>query len=1039
MHDDRSEVEARVAKIVRERIAPALHAPGVPLEVSAFMPEGEPVPLATAQQATYEPFEIGTAFGPPWSTTWFRMRGEVPADWSGRPVDAVVQFATGLITGFSTEALVFVDGVPVQGLHREHRRVPIGRPAKGGEVVDLLVETASNPDVVISQAPTPMGDRATAPQVPITALQRAELAPFHEDVWHLSLDVQVLTGLMISLPLDDGRRHQILRALERMVEALDPRDVGASAATARAELADVLARPANASAHRVSAIGHAHLDTAWLWPLRETHRKVARTFANAVQIMDEYPEYLFAGSQAQHYAWLRDDQPDLWARVKERVADGRFVPVGGMWVECDGNLPSGESIVRQLVHGKRFFADELGVEPTEVWIPDVFGYPASLPQIFRQAGCTRFVTQKMSWNDTNTFPHHTFDWEGVDGSRVRAHFPPTDTYNGTMLPAELIVGVRRFREHGRAERSLYPFGYGDGGGGPTREMLELARRQRDLESAPRVTIETPSAFFDRLEEEDPDPPVWVGELYLEKHRGTYTTQARTKAGNRRCEWLLREAELWTTAAALANGGAGRPSEELDALWKETLLHQFHDILPGSGIAWVHHDAEAAHARIAQAAERIAVERAAEVAAGLDAPLALANALTHDRAEVTTLSRRPPGGEPVQALADGGFAAFVEVPGLAVVPARPARPPGTVTAVCGPTTSPGVGRLENDLLRVEVDGDGLLTSVWDKVAEREVLRPGERGNVLRLHPDQPNEFDAWDISRRAYASATELTGAEVVRLVEPGPLVGSIRTVRAFGSSRVVQEYVLRAGSRRLDVVTEVDWHEEEMLLDVVFPVDVHAPRARYEIQFGSVERPTHRNTSWDWAQFEVCGHSWADLSEPDYGVAVLTDAKYGYEVAGAVMRITLLRAPRYPDPTADQGAHRFTYSLFPHQGDHRDGGVVAAAHALNAPLREVVPASGVEETPASARRVLAVDHPGVVVSAVKPADDDSGDVVVRCYEAWGQRAHARLAMERAITRAVTCDVLERPDGRGELALRAGAARLALRPFEIATVRLEVAS
>jgi alpha-mannosidase len=1029
VHDDRSLVEARIRTLMAERITPALHAPGVAFEVSAYAPAGEPVPFEEAAGAEYTPFAVGGRFGAPWSTTWFRLRGSVPGEWAGRAVDAVVEFSAGPLPGFSAEALVYRDGSPLQGLHREHRRIPVGRPAVGGEPVDLVVEAAANPDLVMSFAPTPMGDPATAPATELYVLTRAEIAPFNEEVWHLFLDLQVLTGLMVLLPLDDGRRAQIRRAVERALDELDPADVAGCAASARDLLRPLLEQPAYASAHRVSAIGHAHLDTAWLWPIRETRRKVTRTFANVVQLMDEYPEYRFGASQAQHYDWLRREQPDLYERVRDRVREGRIVPLGGMWVEADANLPAGESLARQFLYGKRFFADELGVEPREAWIPDVFGYPASLPQIFRQAGCPYFVTQKMSWNDTNRFPHHTFQWEGIDGTRVLTHFPPADTYNGSMLPHELVGGARKFLEHGRAELSLYPFGHGDGGGGPTREMLELARRQRDLESVPRVAIESPADFFDRVEREDPDPPVWVGELYFEKHRGTYTSQARTKAGNRRGEWLLREVELWATEAA--RWGASYPAAEIDALWCDLLLHQFHDILPGSGIAWVHHDAETAHARIAAEAERLVLDALGRVSAGFGGGHAVANALTHARAEVVAAEvETVPGDGPVQELADGRRAFYAAVPGLGVAPARALRAPDVVAG--------SERHLENGLLRVEIADDGTLASVVDKTEGREVLAPGEPGNLLVLHPDDPMEFDAWDVDRSAFDRSTPLRRAEVVRLVEAGPLVAAVRVVRAFGASRIVQEYVLRAGSKRLDIVTEIDWHEDEQLLAALFPVDVRASRARYEIQFGAVDRPTHRNTTWDWAQFEVCAHSWADLAEPGFGVALLNDAKYGHEVRGNVMRITLLRAARYPDPQADRGHHGFTYALLPHTAADGPTAVVEAAHALNLPVRVV--AVGPDEAAdgdhdADRAPLLEVEGRGIVVSAVKHAADGSGDLVVRVYEPIGARARAALRFGVPVASAHRCDLLERPER--DVAVGDRTVAVELRPFEIATIRIVV--
>jgi Alpha-mannosidase len=432
-------------------------------------------------------------------------------------------------------------------------------------------------------------------------------------VWELAQDFWTLSGLLAELPADLPRRAEVLRALERAVDAVDPDDVSGTAALGRAELAGVLASPAHASAHRIHAVGHAHIDTAWLWPVRETVRKVARTFASVLALMDEDPDFVFAASSAQQYAWLQEHYPGLFERVRARVSEGRFVPVGGMWVESDTNMPGGEALARQFVAGKRFFLDELDVEPREVWLPDSFGYSAALPQIIAAAGCRWFLTQKISWNETNEMPHHTFGWEGIDGTQVFTHFPPVDTYNAQLSGAELARAQRRYAEKGRANTSLVPFGWGDGGGGPTREMLAAAARTRDLEGSPTVRMTTPEAFFRAAQEEYPRPPVWSGELYLEFHRGTYTSQARTKRGNRRSEHLLREAELWAATAAV-RAGAPYPAEALARCWRTVLLQQFHDILPGTSIAWVHREAERAYAAVAAELEGI-IEGALAVLTG----------------------------------------------------------------------------------------------------------------------------------------------------------------------------------------------------------------------------------------------------------------------------------------------------------------------------------------------------------------------------------------------------------------------------------------
>ncbi|MFC0431587.1 glycoside hydrolase family 38 C-terminal domain-containing protein [Kutzneria buriramensis] len=997
MHDDRSLLDERLTRTVRQRIRPEVYGAAVPLRLEVWAAPGEPVPVAEALAAEYGPAQVGDAWGAPWATTWFRMSGTVPAEWAGRHVEAVVDLGfTHPGPGFQCEGLAYTpEGKPIKGLAPRSTHVPVGVSVAGGEDVLFYVEAAANPVIldVLPFQPTQLGLKETAGAEPIYHVVRAELAVFNRDVWDLLLDIEVLGSLKNELGDREPRRWEIQRQLDRALDQLDFEDVPGTAAAARAELAEVLARPAHASAHRITAAGHAHIDSAWLWPLRETVRKCARTFSNVTALMEDYPEFVFACSQAQQYAWMKEKHPDVWERVKAKVAGGQFVPVGGMWVESDTNMPGGEAMARQFVHGKRFFLDEFGIETQEVWLPDSFGYSAAMPQLVKLSGSRWFLTQKLSWNQINRFPHHSFYWEGIDGSQVFTHFPPVDTYNSDLLGADLARASRQFSEHGKATRSLVPFGYGDGGGGPTREMIETARRSADLEGSPRVAIEPPSAFFAAAEAEYTDAPVWSGELYLEKHRATYTTQARTKQGNRRSEHLLREAELWATAALL-EGGFEYPYEQLDRLWKTVLLHQFHDILPGSSIAWVHREAEARYAEVAAELEGI-ISGALSALAGSGEQTVVFNAAPHSRSGVPGLGA---------GAVDSGSEQPVTVDGLV---------------------------LDNGLLRVTVDEQGLITSVRDLVADREVLAPGAVGNLLQLHVDVPNQWDAWDVDPFYRNNVRDLVEADEVVAVDEGKDVGAIRIRRTFNRSTLTQVLRLRAGERRLDVETEVDWQETEKFLKVAFPVDVHADRSTSEIQFGHLHRPTHVNTSWDAAKFEICAHRWVHVAEPGYGVAVVNDSTYGHDITRrarseggttTTVRLSLLRAPRFPDPLTDQGLHKLNYSLVP-------GAAIADAvregYRINLPERQVSGAGSVAP-------VVTVDHPGVVVEAVKAADDRSGDIVVRLYEALGGRAKAVVTPSFAASGVRETDLLERTLADRELA--DNAVTVELRPFQVLTLR-----
>ncbi|HTD50695.1 MAG TPA: glycoside hydrolase family 38 C-terminal domain-containing protein, partial [Acidimicrobiia bacterium] len=761
---------------------------------------------------------------------------------------------------------------------------------------------------------------------------------------------------------------------------------------------------------------------------RETKRKCARTFANALRLMDDYPEYRFSASQAQQYQWMKDHYPPLYERLREQVDAGRFEPIGSMWVEADCNIPSGESLVRQIVHGKRFFMDEFEIETTDLWLPDVFGYSAALPQILQEAGISSFLTQKMSWNDVNRFPHSTFWWEGIDGTRILTHFPPADTYNGDMSVGELTKSERQFAQRTVSKHSLYPFGYGDGGGGPTRAMLESARRVADLDGVPRVELGTVASFWETLRGESPELPVWVGELYLEYHRGTYTTNGAIKRANRRNEQALRAAELWSVAAASMHGQwSAYPIDALDEAWKLLLLNQFHDIIPGSSIHWANDDCLRDHARISQATTDVIVAAQHAIVdridtAGMTHPLVVFNAASRARTELIEV---PNDGEPTLVSVTVPACGYTTID-------RDALPPDTAPAVTVSERS-----LENELLRVTWDDAGLLRSIFDKDNDREVLASGAPANVFQLHDDRPRDFDAWNVDVDYLDHRIDLTDIVSIAVVERVTQRGAVRFVREFGTSTITQTMRLAAGSRRLDFDTEIEWHERHKFLKVAFPVDVLASRATYEIQFGHLERPTHTNTSWDVARFEVCAHRWADLSEPGYGVALLNDCKYGYDVHGNVMRLSLLRGPGWPDPQTDQGRHHFSYALFPHAGDLRAGGVVAEAEAFNVPLVAVpvaahAPGAGTWPSTASALRA---DRPNVTVEAVKKADHERA-VVVRVSEAFGTRGRVRLATSLPVTSATRVDLLERD--LHTIACDAGVVELDLRPFELVTLKFTVA-
>ncbi|NKX56779.1 alpha-mannosidase [Arthrobacter mobilis] len=1017
MHQNAAQAEARIARFVVERLEPAVHSLSRPLTAGAWTGPHTPVPFAEAAVQSYEPFQAGRRWGAPWGTTWFRFSGAFPADGAGSWPDgwqpeALVDLGfTPALSGFQAEGLAYAaDGTVLKGISPLNRHLPL--TVRPGEPVTFYVEAAANPDIAngFSFAPTLLGDPATAGREPLYSFGGAWLVLREVEVWELLQDFRALASLMLALPPGLSRRAGILRALGQAVDRLDPEDIAGTAAAGQAELAAALAAPAHPSAHRIHAVGHSHIDSAWLWPVRETVRKVARTFANVLDLMDQDPGFVFAASAAQHYAWLKQHYPALFGRVKEKVAGGQFVPVGGMWVESDTNLPGGEALARQFIEGKQFFLEEFGVEPLEVWLPDSFGYSAALPQIALAAGSRWFLTQKLSWNDTNRFPHHTFAWEGIDGSRIFTHLPPVDSYSSDLSGTDLARAEQRYAEHGAANSSLVPFGWGDGGGGPTREMLAAARRTRNLEGSPTVRLSSPHAFFSQAEAEYPDPPVWSGELYLEFHRGTYTSQAGTKLGNRRCEHLLREAELWGATAAV-RGTAPYPYRALQDAWRTVLLQQFHDILPGSSIAWVHREAERNYQRLA-----------AELNQSIETSLR------------SLLGRG--GGS---ALANAGPYAQDGVPALGTAPAA-AGGAGPASGDGAGVTATGEGWiLSNRWLQVAVDGHGLLSSIVHRATGRELIPAGQRANVLQLFRDTPNQWDAWNLDAHYDASPTELRSAGAVDVGAGPPARASLRISRSFGASQVVQTVGLAADGPVLEIETTVDWHERQKLLKLAFPLDIHAERAASEIQFGHIFRPTHTNTSWDAARFETAGQRWVHVGEPGFGVAIVNDTVYGHDIrriggpaagGGAPftrVRQSLLRAALYPDPGADQGTHTFRTWLV---AGADIPGAVRAGYRLNLPLHRIDGVAG-----GSLEPLFTVDNPAVVIEAVKLAQDRSGDVVVRLYEAHGGRAAAQVTAGFDYAQVQATDLLERPVEEGWL--EAPAARTAvvrLRPFQLATLR-----
>ncbi|MBD2844108.1 alpha-mannosidase [Paenibacillus sp. IB182496] len=1036
------------------------------------------------ESGQWQAMELGDDWSGRDQYIWLAADVTVPAEWAERRIVGRFDFGTtggGTNSGF--ESLLYVDGEPYQGVDGNHREVFLA-PRTAGRLVELRFRLWSG-----------LGGYDIGAR-PEHRLRHASLAWLDEAVDDLYYTARAGIETVRVLQPHAPERGDVLQALDRALRLLDWAEPGspdfyASAAAAGASLRAALAAlPDKRAAVTVTCVGHTHIDVAWLWRLRHTREKAARSFATVLRLMEQYPDYLFLQTQPQLYAYLKQDYPQLYEQIKARIAEGRWEAGGAMWLEADCNLPSGESLVRQLLYGQRFLQEEFGVRCDYLWLPDVFGYSWALPQILRKSGIRVFMTTKISWNQYNRMPHDTFMWKGIDGSEILTHFITTPdpggqegsfyyTYNGVVTP-ETVQGIwEAYRDQDINRNLLLAYGYGDGGGGVNREMLELRRRLADMPGLPQVVTGRADDYFvglqERVAQTDGYVHTWDGELYLELHRGTYTSQAHIKRANRKAELLLRQAEwLQTLDATERRDWAGYPAERLREAWTIVLRNQFHDIIPGSSIREVYDDCRLEYAEaeeIGQAALQAAQARIAPADAddadggGAGRPersgsaerdgsgrWTVFNSASWPRGALVRIggaaSAAAPtdgagwqdaGGRPLQAQRVGTdwLVRLPDVPalGYAVIGREAGAPPADrPRGGAEPQREAFVWEPERRTLTTPyyvavLDAAGRLARLYDRGAAREVLAEGARGNELQVFEDKPkSRHEAWDIDIYYTEKMSAVTELLELELEACGELRAVLRLVWRYRGSRIVQRLTAYAHSRRLDFVTEVDWQERRQLLKTAFPVAVRATEATYNVQFGNVRRPTHWNTSWDYARFESVGHQWADLSERGYGVALLNDCKYGYDIKDNVLRLSLIKSANVPDPEADKGAHVFTYALLPHRGDWYEGEVEREAWDLNDPL--TVQAGAARQSRYS---LLTVDCPHAAIDAVKRAEDEEA-LLVRLHEFGGASGTVVLNSDAALAAWAECDLMERPIG----AWQSGPIRLKVAPYEIKTllVRLD---
>lgn len=987
-----------------------------------FHHTAERLPLAGTVNLKRRKIVEGEGWGKNWESGYFKLTATVPKEWKGRAISADIEL--------SGEVLIYDrQGTPLFGLTNgsvfsldySKYLYPISDRCQGGEKIEILAEAAANPLFGIA---APIHAKRNDPSrfgSFHARVNRIRLCAVDTECRALWFDINTLLQLAKSLPETSPRRARLIRVLNEVVNRYA--DAPANAAACRSLLAPELAKKNGDSALSTIAVGHAHIDTAWLWPLAESIRKCGRTFSSQIANIERYPGYVFGASQAQLYAFTKDNYPLLYAKIKKAVKAGRWEIQGGMWVECDCNLTGGEALVRQFVHGKNFFRDEFGVDVRGCWIPDVFGYAATMPQILTRSGIDWFLTQKISWNQFNPFPHHSFRWQGIDGTEMLTHFPPEDNYNSQLSPEKLIYAENNFVEKDRLDEFMTLFGIGDGGGGPKDEHIETGLREADLEGTPKVKFGTAADFFKRLRKKQGDLEVWRGELYLELHRATLTTQARMKKWNRSLEHALVRLEH----LAISLDPDRYPSAMLDKAWKVLLTHQFHDILPGSSIAAVYEDAAKLMGEELAQCESTAHKIVARSCRKDRKAVLLHNSLSYDYTGAVVMPQEtgctrlanPDGSEvPVQIEGDRTVA-LVTIPAhsfLALERTGPAKP--------APKQAPGRLVLENGLIRYVFNKSGEILEAVDKTTGRPVIAPGGKGNVLSLYEDRPTNWDAWDIDFFYTEQFIENAASTGHESLAAGPVRKGIRFNLSIGQSSLVQEVTLAEGSMRLDFATKVKWNEFHRMLRTSFAVNVKADRASFDIQYGTLERTTADNTTWDKAAFEVCGHRFADLSEHDRGVAVLNDCKYGWRVKGNTIDLNLLRSSTHPDPDADLGDHEFTYSLLPHAGSLFESNVRAEAAMLNVPpLVFNGYRSPVDRAPFS------LTGKGLSLEVIKRAEK-SKSVVLRVVETDGRRSKGTLVSHRGNVRLAESDLLEWKEQKQ--AACAPSLDIELAPFEIKT-------
>ncbi|GLC30875.1 alpha-mannosidase [Clostridium omnivorum] len=967
-------------------------------------------------EGQWKEFHTGDLWGGRDYHCWLKSQVTVPEEFAGKVIALSFKTFDEGWDAINPQFILYVNGEHIQGIDINHREVIISDYAEAGKTYEIDLHAYSG--MVADRKCTLYG----------------ELVTIDKPLRELFFNLQVPVWVCEKLDKEDKRRIDMLSVLNEAINLLDLRKPFSKEFHASIDEANNFMRTEfyeKLCGHNdtiATCVGHTHIDVAWHWTVAQTREKVARSFSTVLKLMEEYPEYIFMSSQPQLYKFLKEDHPHVYEKVKEKVKEGVWEPEGAMWLEADCNVTSGESLIRQILFGKRFFKDEFGVDSEILWLPDVFGYSAALPQILKKSDVNYFMTTKIAWNQFNKVPYDTFMWKGIDGTEVLTHFITTKgpyqepeshftTYNGEIHPGAIIGAWDRYQQKEINNDVLVSYGFGDGGGGATYEMLEVAKRlNKGILGCPKVEMGTSRDYFKKLEKKvkgNKRLPKWSGELYLEYHRGTYTSMARNKRDNRISENLYTTAEKMNSFAMLL--GKNYPQESLNKGWENILLNQFHDILPGSSIKEVYEVTKEEYKEIIGNGNKALKEAVDAIASKVNVKsksVMVFNSLSFNRNDIAEFEI--PEGITNPALIDevGRKVICQRTEGKKAIFFAENVPANGYKSYMITDASKAASEVlisneaaENKYIRLEFDNKGQIKSFYDKVNNRELLKNGELGNVLQAFEDKPMNFDNWDIDIYYDEKLWKVDDVQSVEVIEKGPVRSTLKLTRKFSDSTIIQRVCIYNDMSRVDFKTYVDWKEHQVLLKAAFPIDINTNKATYEIQYGNVERPTHQNTSWDTARFEVCGQKWADLSEGDFGVSLLNDSKYGHDIKEGVMRLTLIKSGIEPNPTTDQEEHNFTYSLYPHSGDWRQGNTVQMAYNLNVPLYTKVEEEHAGELPAEAS-FAKINSDNAIIEVIKKAED-SGDLVIRLYECYNKRSNVTIELLKNIEEAVECNLMEK--------------------------------